>query len=233
MGVSDSMCGRVVTKALVAGVLLAGLGAGTATAMNLVAGGYGVDVERYTPPASLSMRSMDFSSSAGAGSAGLTFDFTPRNSGSLFNQRHGEAERPLSLSFGVQEGFGDELRLDTIGLGAETEANSGARASLEGLAVGGALQLRDWQVNGSLGRTNLLGREADVFAAGLGYGRLNARLVYGSVPETTTDGPGDVLMLSTDLAAWSWLTLQGDIAVSDTLTDEPLTVGRIGLRLKF
>jgi hypothetical protein len=194
--------------------------------MDLVAGGYGVDVERYAPPASLSMRSMNFSSTAGAGSAGLTFDFTPRASGSLFSPSAGDPEAPVSLSLGIQERYGDQLRLDTMGLGGSSVS------TLEGLAIGGAFSVNEWHLSGSMGRANLLGDEADVFSAGVGYGPLNARLVYGTVPQAT-GAERDVLMFSTDLAAWSWLTLQGDVAVSDTLADEPLTVGRIGLRLNF
>lgn len=214
---------------LAAAALIVGLGTGAASAAQMVAGGYGVDVERYSPPATLSMRQLDFNSSAAT--AGLTFDFTPRNSGSLFSSGATERDRPISLSLGVQQAYGDHLRLDTIGLGGAAPPGSGQ--SLDGLAIGGAFSLNDWQVTGSMGRANLLGQEADVFSAGLGYGPVNARLVYGTLPRTATGPSGDVLMLSTDLAAWSWLTLQGDVAVSDTIASEPLTVGRIGLRLNF
>jgi hypothetical protein len=220
------MFGRVTVKALAAGALLAGFGVGTAAAMDLVAGGYGEDVERYAPPASLSMRSLDFSTTATTGTAGLTFDFTPRATGSLFTPSTAESQSPVSLSLGIQERYGDQLRLDTMGLGGS------AGSTLKGLAIGGAFSVHEWHVSGSMGRANLLGDQADVFSAGVGYGPLNARLTYGTVPEATGTGR-DVLMFSTDLAAWSWLTLQGDVAVSDTLAEEPLTVGRIGLRLNF
>jgi hypothetical protein len=42
-------------------------------------------------------------------------------------------------------------------------------------------------------------------------------------------------MLSTDLAAWSWLTLESDLAVgtSEHRADEGLAVGRLGVRLNF
>jgi hypothetical protein len=221
---------RSTSVALLAAAALIGLGgASAASAMSLVAGGYGVDVEPYAPPASLSMKQHDFTSSAAT--AGLTFDFTPRNSGSLFSSGPIEPTTTMSLSLGVEQGYDDRLRLDTIGLGGRTPSGTGD--SLEGLAIGGAFTLNDWQLTGSVGRASLLGQEADVFAAGVGYGRVNARLVYGTLPPTATGATGDVLMLSTDLAAWSWLTLEGDVAVSDTLASEPLTVGRIGLRLNF
>ena len=221
------MARSVFTPLVLACALVMGAGTMPASAMELVAGGYGADLEPYAPSASLAMQNRDFASSASV--AGLTLDFTPRASGSLFNPRvETDADSSLSLSFGVQDRYSDQLRLDTIGLSNRTDDPS------HGLAIGGALSFNDWQFTGSVGRTNLLGNDADVFAAGIGYGRVNARLVYGHVPRMTSGGnTGDVLMLSTDLAAWSWLTLEGDVAVSDSLATEPLTVGRVGVRLNF
>ena len=194
--------------------------------MDLVPGGYGVETGSDLSAAPLAMQQRQYTSSAAG--AGLTLDFTPRASGTLFSQPNSaESDSSMSLSFGLQGGYGEELRLGAIGLGGRSTE------STDGLALGGALSINDWQVFGSVGRANLLGHDADVFAAGLGYGRLNARLVFGQVPQSTSTDGGDLLMLSTDLAAWSWLTLQGDVAVSDSLTDEPLTVGRIGVRLNF
>ena len=60
--------------------------------------------------------------------------------------------------------------------------------------------------------------------------------------ESVEGAPRDVLMLSTDLAAWSWLTLESDLAVGlapgavDGQRDrnrEPVAAGRFGLRLNF
>jgi len=194
--------------------------------MDMVSGGYGSDVQSYAPNSTLAMRNRSFASTAGSSSMAL--EFTPRASGLLFSQPSADADASeLSFSFDFQRAYGRTLRFDSIGLGGS------ATGPTEGLALGGALRYEDWQVSGSLGRANLLGNAADVVAAGIGYGPLNARLVYGSVPETTGGTEGDVLMFSTDLAAWSWLTLQGDVAVSDTLADEPLTIGRVGIRLNF
>ena len=211
---------------VVAGALVLGLAAAPSSATELVRGGYGATADGAPASAPLSMQNRQFSSSAAG--AGLTLDFTPRASGTLFSQPSAaETDGTMSLSLGLQSAYGDGLRLGAIGLGGASSDPD------EGLAIGGALSFNDWQLSGSVGRANLLGDDADVFAAGLGYGRVNARLVYGQVPETTTRLGGDVLMLSTDLAAWSWLTLQGDVAVSETLANEPLTVGRIGVRLNF
>ncbi len=216
---------RTILTSIAAGVAALGLAGAPAAAMTLVPGGYGVEVDSSRPAAPLAMQQRQFSSSVG--SAGLTLDFTPRASGSLFSQPSAIDGDMTSLSLGLQGGYADQLRLGAIGLGGPSADPT------EGLSIGGALSISEWEVFGSVGRANLLGNDADVFAAGLGYGRVNAKLVYGHVPATTTRLGGDVLMLSTDLAAWSWLTLQGDVAVTETLENEPLTVGRIGVRLNF
>jgi len=213
-----------------------GCGAGAASAMELVPGGYGLDVDAFAPAASLSMDIREFGASAGAG--GLTLDFTPRASGSLFGPSTAfDDTRSMSVSLGIERGYGQKLRLGSIGLGDQGRllhlGDFGSDDdSTSGLALGGAFSLNEWQLTGSVGRASLLGESADLFAAGIGYGPVNARLVYGHVPRAGSAG-GDLLMLSTDLAAWSWLTLEGDVAVSDTLVDDPLTVGRIGVRLNF
>lgn len=194
--------------------------------MDLVPGGYGAGNGAVGDTTALTMQQRQFSSSAG--SAGLTLDFTPRASGSLFSRPAAlDDDSTTSLSLGFEGDYGQELRLDSIGLSGLSTA------ATDGLALGGALRVNEWEISGRVGRANLLGTDADVFSAGLGYGPVNARLVYGQVPESASGVEGDLLMFSTDLAAWSNLTLQGDVAVSDTLADEPLTVGRIGLRLNF
>ena len=210
----------------VAASLCWALGATAAAAQGLVAGGYGAEIGSASTVAPLTMQQRQFSSTSSA--AGLTLEFTPRASGSLFS-RPAPLDEPssTSLSLDFQGDYGRQLRLGSIGLSRQSTA------STEGLAIGGALSINDWEISGTVGRANLLGTDADVFSAGLGYGRVNARLVYGQVPHSTSGLGGDLLMFSTDLAAWSWLTLQGDVAVSDTLTSEPLTVGRVGLRLNF
>lgn len=217
---------RTILSFIAAAAVTLGLAGTSAAAMDLVPGGYGAEVDAFRPAAPLAMQQRQFSSSVGG--AGLTLDFTPRASGSLFSQPSTiDSDGTASLSLGLRSGYADQLRLGSIGLsGPSTDP-------VEGLAIGGALSINQWEVSGSVGRANLLGNDADVFAAGLGYGRVNARLVYGHVPETTSGTGRDLLMLSTDLAAWSWLTLQGDVAVSETLANEPLTVGRIGVRLNF
>ena len=99
----------------------------------------------------------------------------------------------------------------------------------------------DWSVGGGLGRAQVLGEDVDLMAATLGYGRVTRRA--GVRPVGVDRGPAqDVLMLSTDLAAWSWLTLESDLALgsrSGTVDGErernrePVAAGRFGLRLNF
>ena len=59
----------------------------------------------------------------------------------------------------------------------------------------------------------MLGESVDLMAATLGYGRITAELAYGQ-SESIEGPPQEVLMLSTDLAAWSWLTLESDLALA-------------------
>ena len=71
----------------------------------------------------------------------------------------------------------------------------------------------DWSVGGGLGRAQVLGESVDLMSATLGYGPVTAELAFGQSEPMAGAEPQDVLMLSTDLAAWSWLTLESDLAV--------------------
>ena len=91
-------------------------------------------------------------------------------------------------------------------------------------------------------RAQVLGEDVDLMAATLGYGRVTAEVAYGQSDVARRARPSDVLMLSTDLAAWSWLTLESDLALgsrSGTVDGdreqnrEPVAAGRFGLRLNF
>ena len=99
----------------------------------------------------------------------------------------------------------------------------------------------DWTVGGGLGRAQVLGEDIDLMAATLGYGRVRAEVAYGQ-SESIQGPPNEVLMLSTDLAAWSWLTLESDLALGARSSSvdgerdrnrEPVAAGRFGLRLNF
>jgi hypothetical protein len=78
-----------------------------------------------------------------------------------------------------------------------------------------------------------MGGEADLMSATVGYGSLTASLGYGEASGVELQ-PMDVLMLSTDLAATSWLSLESDVAVgSRPDEEESVAVGRLGVRLNF
>jgi hypothetical protein len=74
-------------------------------------------------------------------------------------------------------------------------------------------------------------------SATVGYGPLSTSLAFGQAG----GGSGQqqsrgVLMLSTDLSAWSWLTLESDVALGDSADGdaaESVAVGRLGVRLNF
>jgi hypothetical protein len=163
----------------------------------------------------------------------LNLPFTPRN--------------PLSLIFGAAEPEADaagELRVGVTrsrvlaerfaSLQAADRGQAGPETAPRTLEIGGALHWSDWVIGSSYARASLFGGEADLLSATLGYGRVQARLAYGQAETGATDEL-DVLMLSTDLAAWSWLTLESDLAVgtSEHRADEGLAVGRLGVRLNF
>lgn len=209
-------------------VAIALVGAGQAAAVELQAGGYGTIVQAVQPAGSLSMHS---SYPDDAGQAGITMDFTPRASGTLFTRKSEPAD--LRLSVGVRNSWDSDLRLDTMGLSDGVSGGYGRQSGDENhtMAVGGALLVEDWQISGGFGRTPLLGVDSDVVSAGVSYGPMAARLVYGQV--LTEDLERDVVMFSTDLAAWSWLTLQSDVAISETEQQESVAVGRLGVRLHF
>jgi hypothetical protein len=99
----------------------------------------------------------------------------------------------------------------------------------------------DWTIGGGLGRAQVLGTDLDLMSASLGYGRVTAEIALGQSDASSVRQPRDVLMLSTDLAAWSWLTLESNLAVGSPpgvegdrdRSREPVAAGRFGLRLNF
>jgi hypothetical protein len=164
--------------------------------------------------------------------AGLRLGFTPRN--------------PLSLIFGSTDEAEDasaelELSVSRDGVQAERFAalQTGAGAVEAGAAprtleIGGALRWADWVVGSGYTRARLFGGDADLVSATLGYGPVRAQLALGQAGGRAADDL-EVLMLSTDIAAWSWLTLESDLALGagERRTDETQAVGRLGIRLSF
>lgn len=162
---------------------------------------------------------------------GLSLQFTPRNPLLLLLGETPEpAREPAELE--VRLGQGSDLagRLGIVegNVGYEDGASSG------GLELGGALRWSDWMVGSGYTRARMFGGDADLVSASIGYGRFTTRFSYGESdrPQST---PLDVMMLSTDLAARSWLRLQGDVALGsdpDGQTDS-VAAGRLGIHLSF
>jgi hypothetical protein len=163
-------------------------------------------------------------------SAALSLGFTPRNPLTLlFPDAQPTLAEQAELRLSVARD--DASRFTALGT---AEAPSGSSTVTGALEIGGALHWSDWTVGSGYARAPLFGGDADLVSASLGYGPIEAKLSYGQSTRAQADTL-DVLMLSTDLAAWSWLTLETDLAVgaSQDRTDESLAVGRLGVRLSF
>lgn len=208
-----------------------GAWAAPSLALELVQGGYGQAHDGALPGPVATDDRLAIGRSLEA--AGVSLGFTPRHAtGGLAED---EAAGP-SFDFAVRGGTGT---LGQLGLGeAPGLLHPGSRdgAPVTGLSVGGAMHWYDWSIGGGLGRADFLGTEVDLFSATLGYGRLSAEIGYGQSSDYQAD-PSDVLMLSTDLAAASWLTFESDLALGSRpdagSEDESVAVGRFGLRLNF
>lgn len=160
---------------------------------------------------------------------GLALEFTPRSAMAfLFGEQSGLSEDPAELRLTLARDPAAFSRWEILD-GSSGAAGDGA------LEIGGALRWADWSLGSAYARTSLFGGEADLFSATLGYGPVSARLAYGQAEGTAASGDLDVLMLSTDLAAASWLTLETDLAMGapDDRSRETLAVGRFGIRLNF
>lgn len=162
----------------------------------------------------------------------LRFGFTPRAGGSLLLDAPEEADRgSLGLQLGLAVGTAGLGRLDGLGL-APRQPSPGTNAAGEGLAIGGALAWAGWTLGGSYTFGALAGGSLDLWTGQVGYGPVTARLGYGQ--EVAVGRLERQLWLfGTDVATWSWLTLEGDVAVTAQPDREPTTVGRLGLRLNF
>ena len=217
---------------LVAGVLACALGAsGAARALDLVPGGYGAVLGSDDQPAALADAGT-LGLAAGDGAAGLSLDFTPRHGAGLLDG-HGPRDG-LRFDLTVR---GGSAAFDQLGLGTRAPTlYPGSRTGRANLTVGGAMRWADWSLGGGIGRADFLGTDVDLLSASLGYRGLNAQIAFGQSVDHQT-APSDVLMLSTDLAAWSWLTLESDLALGSAPSAEreegSLAVGRLGVRLNF
>lgn len=165
--------------------------------------------------------------------AELRFGFTPRAGSTLLLGPTEEPGRGVGLELGLAP-IGQELgRLGGLGLAVlPTPVGAASAEAGGGLAIGGALAWSGWTIGGSWATGALPGSELDLWTGRVGYGPVAARLGYGQ--EAASGGTQRELWLfGTDLAAGSWLTLEGDLAVTTQADREPTTAGRIGLRLNF
>ena len=91
-----------------------------------------------------------------------------------------------------------------------------------------ALRWSEWSVGGGFARTALMGGEADLMSAIVGYGSLTASLGYGEASRRRAAADGRVT-LTRILAATSWLSLESVVAVdSRPDEEESVAVGRLG-----
>lgn len=206
-----------------------------AFALELVPGGYG------TVQSELSQAPRD-SIALGDNGPGLALEFTPRSGAGLWAWNDGNQSPGPKLSFDLTVRAGGPDAIERFGVGTSRDALlANSNPSPTALTVGGAMRWSDWSVGGGLGRAQVLGESVDLMAASLGYGRVTAELAYGQ-SEAIDGPPQEVLMLSTDLAAWSWLTLESDLALGSRAgavdgerdrNRQPVAAGRFGLRLNF
>lgn len=220
-------------------VLLLASGAPRALALELVPGGYGAGPD--APSIAVPPRGEGQVVSGDAGdSAGLAMDFTPRDgTGFWAGPQSGDPATELHFDLSVSGTPG--VSAPELGFGASRDTLRAAQSGSAALAVGGAMHWSDWSLGGGLGRAQIMGTDLDLMSASLGYGRVTAEIALGQSENATVGQPRDVLMLSTDLAAWSWLTLESNLAVGAPNAAEddrdrsrdPIAAGRLGLRLNF
>ncbi len=225
---------RTLGNILAAALMVSG--ASVASALELVPGGYGA----AAPAQQSDVVDESVDLSGGLASPSVALEFTPRGGAALWS-RSDDPESP-GLRFDLTVHGSPTERLERFDLGTSRDAyRASSTAMPTALTVGGAMRWSDWSLGGGLGRAQVLGEDVDLMAASLGYGPLTAELAYGQ-SQPVQGQPRDVLMLSTDLAAWSWLTLESDLAVGsrvDTVDGqrdrnrEPVAAGRLGLRLNF
>lgn len=153
-----------------------------------------------------------------------------------------DSDRAGTISFGfTPRGSSTErLRFDLSAAPLEAasqprviSAASGPMPS-ENFVLGGALVWNDWTFNSTVLQLGEGPYQTEVVGAGVTYGSVTARLALAET-QTPIGETRSSMLLSTDLAAWSWLTLQGDLALTGASDDRPEgdAAGRLGIRLSF
>lgn len=209
-----------------------------ASALELVPGGYGAGANGVASEAAVSGGQQVVVNGA---SPDLAMDFTPRDGTGLWAGAKGAGDHASDLRFDLNIDGSPTVSATQLGFGASRDTLRAGRSGSAALTVGGAMHWSDWTLGGGLGRAQVMGTDIDLMSASLGYGRLTAGISIGQSDAPTIGQPRDVLMLSTDVAAWSWLTLESNLAVGspagaegDRDRDrEAVAAGRLGLRLNF
>jgi hypothetical protein len=153
----------------------------------------------------------------------------------------GEGDRPGTISFGfTPRGSSTErLRFDLSVAPLEASSqprvvSSASAASSDSFILGGALVWNDWTFNSTVLQLGEGRFQTEMVGAGVEYGAVTARLALAET-ETPVGDSRSTMLLSTDLAAWSWLTLEGDLALTGATEHSPEgdAAGRLGIRLSF
>jgi len=151
-----------------------------------------------------------------------------------------DSERPGTMSFGFtpRGSATDRLRFDLTAAPLEVAPEPRAATSLDGgddgFVLGGALVWNDWTFNSTMQQLSEGRFQTELVGAGVAYGGVAARLALAET-ETPVGETRSTMLLSTDLAAWSWLTLEGDLAFTGRSEGRPDgdAAGRFGIRLSF
>lgn len=186
-------------------VLAVAFGTTGASAARLVPGGYAADPQALLGDV------------AEAGEPTFVLEFTPRTAVGLLVESD------------------ERLRLRAGRLGLRETASTPLPAPSEpqrGLVLGGALETGGLLVGGYYARAELFGAPADVLAARVRYGAMEAELGLVSQPEGPTD-PYRLFTVGAAFAATPWLAVESDLAVGRRGEEQPLAAGRIGIRLDF
>ncbi|WP_222183479.1 hypothetical protein [Geminicoccus harenae] len=152
-----------------------------------------------------------------------------------------DSERPGTMSFGFtpRGSATDRLRFDLTAAPLDVAPQPRAATSLaggddQGFVLGGAVVWNDWTFNSTMQQLGEGRFQTELVGAGVAYGGVAARLALAET-ETPVGDTRSTMLLSTDLAAWSWLTLEGDLAITGRSESRPDgdAAGRFGIRLSF
>lgn len=162
----------------------------------------------------------------------LRLGFTPRGGLGLYFGPGAEGSGAIELDLGIAPARAGLARLEALALVPGGDGLGRTGAPERGLVVGGALAWSGWTLSGSFASGAVGTRAFDLWSGAVGYGPVTARLGYG---ETNAFGGREraLWLFGTELATGSWLTLEGDLAITDGPEGELATAGRIGLRLRF